>query len=262
MKSSYSILLLLPILILSGCGFFKIIQGECESLRTMVSAPFKHVTVMTWNVHRGQGSDGTNDLARVAAVIKKANPHFVALQEVDRSTPRSGGVDQLEELARQTGLQPIWAKTENLAQGETGVALLVREEPLNVDILPLPGSTSTVLLVAEFTECLVGVTQLSLDPEARRAAVSVLRRPVNPVKPFFLAGDFRETASGETIRALRNAFAIVSGQAPTYPAGAPQKCHDFVLLSRRHYARFEHTKAEVIPNATASTHRPVVVTLR
>ena len=56
--------------------------------------------VLTFNIHHGRGADGQIDLARIARTVRAASPDLVALQEVDRNTSRSGGQDQLKQLAK------------------------------------------------------------------------------------------------------------------------------------------------------------------
>ena len=68
------------------------------------------VRVMTYNIHHGEGSDGRFDLQRLAQIIRDADPDLVALQEVDRNTARSGGVDQIAELSRLTGMHSAFGK--------------------------------------------------------------------------------------------------------------------------------------------------------
>ena len=68
------------------------------------------VRVLTYNIHHGEGLDGRIDLPRQAAIMTSAAPDLVALQEVDRGTARAGGVDQLAELARLTGMAPYSAR--------------------------------------------------------------------------------------------------------------------------------------------------------
>ena len=50
--------------------------------------------VLSYNIHHGEGLDGRIDLERIASVIRASEADLVALQEVDQSTERSGGVDQ------------------------------------------------------------------------------------------------------------------------------------------------------------------------
>ena len=56
--------------------------------------------VVTYNIHHGEGTDGRIDLERIAALLSGMQPDIVALQEVDRNTSRSGGVDQFATLER------------------------------------------------------------------------------------------------------------------------------------------------------------------
>src|SRR5262245_60669168 len=55
--------------------------------------------VLSYNIHHGEGTDRRFNLARLAGVIERVQPDLVALQEVDVGTERSGGQNQLAELA-------------------------------------------------------------------------------------------------------------------------------------------------------------------
>src|ERR1700674_4341999 len=76
--------------------------------------------VLTYNIHHGEGTDGRVDLSRLAGVMKSVQPDIVALQEVDRGTERSGGVDQLAELERLTGMHAEFGKTMDYSGGRHG----------------------------------------------------------------------------------------------------------------------------------------------
>src|SRR3990172_3828554 len=80
------------------------------------------VRVLTYNIHHGEGTDGRIDLARIAAVIQRLAPDVVALQEVDKLTSRSEGVDQAAELGRLTKLHAAFGKAMDYAGGEYGQA--------------------------------------------------------------------------------------------------------------------------------------------
>src|SRR5512142_1551034 len=86
----------------------------------------RRVTVLTYNIHHGEGTDGRIDLERIARVIRLVSPDLAALQEVDRRTTRSGGVDQLAELGRLTGMEPLFGKTIPHQGGDYGNAVLSR----------------------------------------------------------------------------------------------------------------------------------------
>ena len=57
------------------------------------------VTVMSFNIHHGQGTDSALDLARIARVIRASGAGIAGLQEVDRNfAKRSNWTDQAAEL--------------------------------------------------------------------------------------------------------------------------------------------------------------------
>ena len=249
--------------LLAGCQVLQIVEGETQSAVDMLSAPFKNVKAMTYNVRAGLGVDGVRDIARAAAAIKAAAPDVVALQEVDRGTARSGGVDQLAELERLTGMHGTFGKAADLDGGEHGVAILSRVEPAKVRTLELPGSDEKrILLICEFPEYGFGSVQLPSKEEDRLACAPNLRALVGTEKPFILAGDWNDVPRSPLVRDLRQSYSIVSGFDATYPADRPARCVDFIAVSRRHRARFEHVAHEVLPESTASDHRPVFVKLR
>lgn len=124
--------------------------------------------VMTYNIRHGETSDKGFDLARCAAVISAEKPRFVALQEVDMHTGRTGRTNTCAELERMFRENRLCITNWNFSRairfdgGEYGVALFSREKPLRVDTLKLGGEEPRVLLMCEFEDCWVGVTHLPL----------------------------------------------------------------------------------------------------
>ena len=51
------------------------------------------ITVLSYNIHHGEGLDGKLDLQRIADVVKRENPDVVAFQEVDVENGVCGGVE-------------------------------------------------------------------------------------------------------------------------------------------------------------------------
>ena len=254
---------------LAGCQVvepvWQIFSSEAGKANDMLLSPFRTTRIMSWNIRAVLGMDGVRDISRAAAVIKDVGADFVAVQEVDRNTRRSGGVDQVAELEKGTGMVATWCKAIDHDGGEYGIALLSRSAPIGVRRIELPrlGKTEQrMLLLAEFPECFMGVTHLSLNAGERLAAVEVIRGYLNPEKPFFLAGDWNDVPGSETIQGLRKSFAVVSGFDKTFPAPEPRSCIDYIAVSRRHRARFEHVSHEVLPQGVISDHRPVLATLR
>ena len=83
------------------------------------------VRVMTWNIHGGIGPDGLHDLERMLAVIQRADPDILALQEVD-SRRLKGGEHPVALLKRVLGHHGIAAAAITTADGDYGQLLLSR----------------------------------------------------------------------------------------------------------------------------------------
>ena len=79
---------------------------------------------MTYNTHACVGTDGRLDVARVARVAAERRPDIVALQEVDVSRQRSGGVDQAEAIARHLGMKAHFTCAFENEGGRYGIAMI------------------------------------------------------------------------------------------------------------------------------------------
>ena len=80
--------------------------------------------VMTYNIHHGEGLDGKVDLERIAKVINDANADAVALQEVDKNTERTGGIDMAADLAKRTNMHFAFGANLDFQGGKYGTAIL------------------------------------------------------------------------------------------------------------------------------------------
>ena len=98
--------------------------------------------ILSYNIHHGEGTDGRFDLERIAGVIDSVKPDLVALQEVDRETRRSSGVDQAAELGRLTGMTAIFGPAMPYQGGEYGDAVLSRRRPSESGHLALPAAAN------------------------------------------------------------------------------------------------------------------------
>ncbi|MCP5145453.1 MAG: endonuclease/exonuclease/phosphatase family protein [Gammaproteobacteria bacterium] len=82
--------------------------------------------VMTYNVHACIGMDGRCSSARIAQLIGHWRTDIVALQELDRGRPRTGGADQVREIADRLGMYHCFLPTMEADGGEYGDAILSR----------------------------------------------------------------------------------------------------------------------------------------
>lgn len=223
------------------------------------------LTLLTYNVRHGEGMDGKTDYARQAEVIRRSGAQFVALQEIDSVTARSGGRDVLRELALETRLYPTFARAIGYGGGAYGVGILSVERPLSVRRIALPGrEEGRVLLVAEFSRFVLGCTHLSLTEADRMASLPlIVREAERQRKPFVLAGDWNAHPNSEFVKAAKQHFALLSPtDKATYPADKPNECLDYVALYKGNAPEPYKPWNSVLKAPNESDHRPVSVVLQ
>ena len=236
--------------------------------------------IMSFNVRTGHGDTPrygipTNDpcahLEECAAVIRRERPDWCAIQEVDILAARSAKVDQVHELARRTGLFPVFGQAIKHAGGQAagayGVMTLSRERPIRYSVVPLADKTEDrVLLVTEFDRYIAVATHFSLHPEcALDAAKKANELFAKSGKPVFLAGDLNSTPDSDAIAELKKGFVALSDVTKaTWPTDAPTggkaRTIDWIFVDRAHAAQFADAHAEVLPDAQPSDHFPIAVT--
>jgi endonuclease/exonuclease/phosphatase family metal-dependent hydrolase len=234
-------------------------------------------------MHAGKDAAGVDNLARVADVVRAAGADVVLLQEVDRGTRRSGGVDQPATLARLTGYHAAFGRTLDYDGGQYGIAVLSRW-PVRRDTLvhlPIdppqeraggsyePRGAQQVTLDAPRGPLAVVNTHLdaSRDDGYRRQEIrtvlAIARAAGAGGVPVLVGGDFNaEPGSAPHAAALaaglRDAWTECGrGDALTYPEDRPVKRIDYLYLTGA--ARCD--EARVI-ESRASDHRPVVFRVR
>ena len=237
------------------------------ALGSLAARPAGELRVMCWNVHHGVGEDGKLDLARIAAVIRAQKPDLVALQEVDNKCRRSRGVDQAAELARLTGLHGAFGKAMDHEGGEYGQAILSRFPIGETRVHRLPGDGEPRIafeaeVKVEGKPLRLITVHLDHQQDARRLkqaetlAKALEKRP----GPVILAGDFNDVPGSPTLTAFGLPWQAVAKRGPVFtcPAKDPKVEIDHIVLRGVEAS----SPAEILPEAAASDHRPLVVTLR
>jgi endonuclease/exonuclease/phosphatase family metal-dependent hydrolase len=214
----------------------------------------REVRVLVYNIHAGKDAAGIDNLARVADLVRQTRADVVLLQEVDRGTRRSGGVDQPAVLASSTGFSVAFGKTLDYDGGEYGIAILSRWPIRNQDLnrLPVnppqqraggsyePRGAQRVIVRAPGGDLALVNTHLdaSRDDHYRRQesrTVLAIARAVGT--PALVGGDFNSTPDSDVqaeIKAggLRDAWLECGrGDGLTYPADAPTKRIDYLYLT-------------------------------
>ena len=233
---------------------------------------------MTYNIHHAAGGDGRVDLERIAKVIRRAKPDLVALQEVDRKTARSGGMDQPAQLAELTGMHVEYGPTSLYDEGEYGNAVLSRYEikSRRVHTLPYraggqrePRGALEVRVEPSDQSGEIAFVSVHLDhtaaedsdrPAQTKALASLVSQKDVEV-PTILAGDFNCGPGSEPLEVFKRSWtdATAKSEFRTSPTFVPDKKIDLVFVKPDH--RWKVKSAEVIDELSASDHRPVKVVL-
>lgn len=268
---------------LRRCGAAALLLGAACAGGLRRGRPGPPVRVLVLNMHAGADAAGASNLARVADLVRTARADVVLLQEVDSSTTRSGGVDQLAVLRRLTGHHGAFGRSLDYQGGGYGVAVLARAPIVESRTLPLPvtppqarAGGSHEPRVALHAAVALGhdtlhVLSTHIDPSSSDAyrrqeaaalvdAAAALRRRA----PLVLVGGDMNSTPESLVQALvrragwRDLWAACGrGAGLTYPASAPVKRIDYL------YALGRATCAEArVLTSDASDHRALVVELR
>ena len=221
-------------------------------------------TLMTWNIHRGVGADGKTDLARIASLIRDAQPDAVVLQEVDQGTTRSQGVKQADELEKLLGWQLFFGKAIDFQGGEYGQAVLSKWPITEKKIhrLSEAGEARVAIEVTLKTEEeSVKVVGVHLDAESaprRTNELTVLLKALSAIKgKIIIAGDWNQSPQGDMVSLMKaDTFLEVkkTGNVMTFPQEKPTIEIDHVWSK----GLSAEGKARVIDGKAASDHLPVV----
>lgn len=171
---------------------------------------------MTFNIKTGSLSS----LETVADVIVSSGADVVGVQEVDRGTNRSMGVDQPKRLAELTGMQASFtASLPDYDGGQYGLVVLVAPQLHVVSSQGYPldqveaGEARAALRVdiaasrgerPAFTVINTHLDHHSPRNRASQAAqLNQIGRAAAPHHPALLVGDLNATEGGETIDIIR-----------------------------------------------------------
>ncbi|MBX9652485.1 endonuclease/exonuclease/phosphatase family protein [bacterium] len=229
--------------------------------------------VLTYNIHHGEGMDGRLDLARIASVIRSAEPDIVALQEVDQNTERTGKIDQPTELSRLTGMDVVFGDNIRLQGGSYGNAVLSRFPIKRHENHPLPpfdkgerrGLLEVEIELPGERSLLFFATHLDhqQSPKDRNAAAEIIARKSASLnaRPALLAGDLNDGPSSTTLAMLGSAGWTRSNKEAiaTVPVKSPLRQIDFILFRPEKAWRVIETR--VLEERVASDHRGVLAVI-
>ncbi|WAC09614.1 endonuclease/exonuclease/phosphatase family protein [Dyadobacter pollutisoli] len=227
--------------------------------------------VMTYNIHHcNPPSAGDKiDVEAIAKVVNAEKPDFVALQEVDVNTERSGkGKNQAQQLAALTGMKFYFSKAIDHQGGDYGVAVLSKYAiidsaraslPIHAD-KPEENRTIAAITVTlpSKQKIIFASTHLGLkEPNRLLQAEKIMESFGKNELPMILAGDFNAVPESPVIAYFDKYFTrTCSDCKPTIPVEAPNKTIDFIMAKKG--SKLKGGETRVIDEKYASDHLPVV----
>ncbi len=241
------------------------------------------IKVMTFNIRCTNGMNldlKKGDWRRVADVMAPVQADVYGVEEACINHPYSKGVDVPARLGEFLNLHYHFAKTISYprwdeGQFEYGVAAFSRPPLSLVEEIPLPvpeKKEKRVALVARIEAphpFYFIVTHFSYageypgDDAHRVDAVRLITDAVvrKRYAPAILVGDFNAKPDSACLETARREWTVCNDSNPelSWPADKPERLIDYICFYPRH--AFDIGACRVIPNATASDHRPVVAEL-
>ena len=252
--------------------------------RAVIPPKGQRLRVMTYNIYGARATSPANaaDLDAIAEVIRRQNPDFVTLNEVDVFTNRTGkDVHQARDLAEKLGMEWHFSKAIDRDGGEYGDAVLSKYPILEKRSYRLPcaaeqpgedRSLCVIRVQIDGKDLYVASTHLDhLSGDASRLVQATEIRRIRDTElegDLILCGDLNAIPSSNVI-ATMTSFLTNTGPIDqyTFPSDDPSRKIDYIM-----YAPIEHFGVQncqvvsrgdqQVGGVDASDHRPVIADIR
>ena len=252
--------------------------------RAVIPPKGQSLRVMTYNIYGARATSPANaaDLDAIAEVIRRQNPDFVTLNEVDVFTTRTGkDVHQARDLAEKLGMEWHFSKAIDRDGGEYGDAVLSKYPILEKRSYRLPcaaeqpgedRSLCVIRVQIDGKDLYVASTHLDhLSGDASRLVQATEIRRIRDTElegDLILCGDLNAIPSSNVI-ATMTSFLTNTGPIDqyTFPSDDPSRKIDYIM-----YAPIEHFGVQncqvvsrgdqQVGGVDASDHRPVIADIR
>ena len=252
--------------------------------RAVIPPKGQSLRVMTYNIYGARATSPANaaDLDAIAEVIRRQNPDFVTLNEVDVFTNRTGkDVHQARDLAEKLGMEWHFSKAIDRDGGEYGDAVLSKYPILEKRSYRLPcaaeqpgedRSLCVIRVQIDGKDLYVASPHLDhLSGDASRLVQATEIRRIRDTElegDLILCGDLNAIPSSNVI-ATMTSFLTNTGPIDqyTFPSDDPSRKIDYIM-----YAPIEHFGVQncqvvsrgdqQVGGVDASDHRPVIADIR
>ena len=252
--------------------------------RAVIPPKGQSLRVMTYNIYGARATSPANaaDLDAIAEVIRRQNPDFVTLNEVDVFTNRTGkDVHQARDLAEKLGMEWHFSKAIDRDGGEYGDAVLSKYPILEKRSYRLPcaaeqpgedRSLCVIRVQIDGKDLYVASTHLDhLSGDASRLVQATEIRRIRDTElegDLILCGDLNAIPSSNVI-ATMTSFLTNTGPIDqyTFPSDDTSRKIDYIM-----YAPIEHFGVQncqvvsrgdqQVGGVDASDHRPVIADIR
>ena len=252
--------------------------------RAVIPPKGQSLRVMTYNIYGARATSPANaaDLDAIAEVIRRQNPDFVTLNEVDVFTNRTGkDVHQARDLAEKLGMEWHFSKAIDRDGGEYGDAVLSKYPILEKRSYRLPcaaeqpgedRSLCVIRVQIDGKDLYVASTHLDhLSGDASRLVQATEIRRIRDTElegDLILCGDLNAIPSSNVI-ATMTSFLTNTGPIDqyTFPSDDPSRKIDYIM-----YAPIEHFGVQncqvvsrgdqQVGGVDASDYRPVIADIR
>ncbi|MEF9923723.1 MAG: endonuclease/exonuclease/phosphatase family protein [Muribaculaceae bacterium] len=237
--------------------------------------------VMSYNIKHCAPYYGTSETTvanvnSIATIIKSKKPDVVFLQEVDKCTTRSLGIDQAKKIAELSGYPYYYFyKSMDYQGGEYGLAILSSISIKDAFGYKLPKTIDEVSIAGEYVvgtakihrnskDIMIAVAHLSVyQAERDKQMPYILNNILTKDIPTIFAGDFNATPTNSTIQFLNGAeFTRTNTNSLNYtiPSNAPNREIDYI--SYKPSTAFSTISHTVLTGLNASDHLPIISILK
>lgn len=241
----------------------------------------KKLSVMSYNIRHcapyyGDGEATTANVNNIADVISVVKPDVVFLQEVDKNTTRSLGIDQAKKIAELVGYPSYhFYKMMDYRGGEYGIAILSSYELKDAKVHIIPSiiedheiAGNNILGTAKITvneiDITLAVVHLSVYQTDRDKQLPYILNEIlaNKKQPILFAGDFNAVPGNYTIQLLDDDGFVRTNNDPkkfTIPSNDPNRELDYICYKPE--SQFSVRSHTVMTGISASDHLPIVSVL-